>query len=475
MAVKRPPGPSGSVLGIGLMRQIKQDYLGFVRRMHAEHGDVFHMRLGFENIYNVACPELLRELLVDHNGSLVRWDHLMKVFSKDHGQSVLTTDKEVWQRQRRMLLPSFSARCIQGYSDLMVDAAIHTIDEVTAPESQIAEFEQLMGLLTMSVIVKTLFGSTSAEENASAERSVQIITTVHMDEALRPFVLPDWVPMPGSARKRRAREELNELIWRHIRARRGVPNANRDLLDRLLAMREGDDALSEQEIRDQCMTMFLAGHETTAAALTWWGWAMASHPECARRATAEVDRVLGSRPPSVEDLPALGYLTQTIKEAMRLYPPAPVLFARRAVSDIQIGPWCIPNGSLVMLSPWVVHRDVRWYDRPDEFNPDRFSPQQEGERPRGAYFPFGTGHRVCIGNTFAMNEMLLITAMLLQRVELSPEVPERAVAPVMRTTLRPADNLRLRLKRRSNRPQQPAPAPSEAAQCPFHAADRVGA
>ncbi len=475
MAAKRPPGPSGSVLGIGLMRQIKQDYLGFVRRMHAEHGDVFHMRLGFESIYNVACPDLLRELLIDHNGSLVRWDHQMKVFSKDHGQSVLTTDKEVWLRQRRMLQPSFSARCIQGYTDLMVDAAIHTIDELAVPESQTAEFEQVMGLLTMSVIVKTLFGITSAEENIAAERAVQIVTTVHMQEALRPFVLPDWVPMPGSKRKRLARQRLNELIWRHIRARRGVPNADRDLLDRLLAVREGNDALSEQEIRDQCMTMFLAGHETTAAALTWWGCAMASHPECTRRATTEVDRVLGSRAPTVDDLPALVYLTQTVKEAMRLYPPAPVLFARRAVADVEIGPWCIPKGSLVMLSPWVVHRDPRWYDRPDEFDPDRFSPEQEGARPRGAYIPFGTGHRVCIGSTFAMNEMLLITAMLLQRLELWPDSSERIAAPVMRTTLRPADNLRLQLKRRSDRPQQPAAAPSVAAQCPFHAADRVGA
>lgn len=451
------------------MRQIKQDYLGFVRRMHAEYGDVFCMKLGFENIYNVACPDLLRELLVDHNGSLVRWNHQMKVFSKDHGQSVLTTDKEVWQRQRRMLQPSFSARCVQSYSDLMVDAVAHTIEELAVPESQTAEFEKMMGLLTMSVIVKTLFGNTSAAENAAAERSVQILTRVHMEEALRPFVLPDWLPLPGSARKRRAREELNELIWRHIRARRGVPNANRDLLDRLLAMREGDDALSEQEIRDQCMTMFLAGHETTAAALTWWGWAMASHPECARRATEEVDRVLGSREPTVEDLPALAYLTQTVKEAMRLYPPAPVLFARRAVSDIEIGPWLIPNGSLVMLSPWVVHRDIRWYDRPDDFDPERFSPEQEGKRPRGAYLPFGTGHRVCIGSTFAMNEMLLIAAMLLQRLQLLPEAPQQVASPVMRTTLRPFENLRLQLKRRADRPQQPASMTSVAVQCPFHA------
>jgi len=221
----------------------------------------------------------------------------------------------------------------------------------------------------------------------------------------------------------------------------------------LMAVRDdsedsGDGAgLNDEEVRDQCMTIFLAGHETTAAALTWWGHTMASHPDCAERAQREVDQVLGARPPAYADLPRLPYLAQTLKETMRLYPPAPSLISRRALRPVQIGPWQLPQGALVRVTPWVLQHDARWFPEPERFDPERFSDAGQAAQERGSYLPFGAGPRVCIGNLFATTEMTLIAAMLLQRFHLAPgsAVPPE---PVLNVTLRPAQGLLLQLQRR---------------------------
>jgi cytochrome P450 len=195
------------------------------------------------------------------------------------------------------------------------------------------------------------------------------------------------------------------------------------------------------------MTIFLAGHETTAAALTWWGHTMATNPGCAQRAQQEVDQVLGGRAPRYSDLPALPYLAQTLKETLRLYPPAASLISRRALRPVQIGPWQLPQGALVRITPWVLQHDARWFADPERFDPERFSDAGQAAQTRGAYLPFGAGPRVCIGNLFAMTEMVLVAAMVLQRFHLAP-TGTVAVRPALNVTLRPAEGLRLQLLRR---------------------------
>ena len=231
---------------------------------------------------------------------------------------------------------------------------------------------------------------------------------------------------------------------------------------------EGDQGLlNAKEIRDQCMTMFLAGHETTATGLIWWGWAMAAHPEIAKRAAQEVDEVLGGRMPGYADLPRLSYITQTVKETLRMFPPAASLFTRQAIEDVRIGPWMLPKGSMALITPIVMHHDARWFEDPERFDPDRFSPERAERIPRGAYLPFGVGPRVCIGNNFALMEMSLIAAMLLQRFELRLPAGSAPPKPMLTVTLRPEDGMHLLLERRRTQPMAGiAHADREIAVCP---------
>jgi cytochrome P450 len=262
--------------------------------------------------------------------------------------------------------------------------------------------------------------------------------------------------MPHKSKERQGRRVLNNLVWSQIRERRMELSrgavARNDFLGALMALRDDEDAgggLGDEEIRDQCMTMFLGGHDTTASALTWWGFAMASNPECARRAAAEVDTVLGQRLPAYEDIPKLEYLNRTLQETMRLYPPFAILISRRAMQSVSIGNWTIPKGAAVMLSPWVVHRDARWFPDPERFDPDRFTEESTGQRPRGAFLPFGAGPRVCIGNIFALTQMTLVSAMVLQRYQFrSVATAKAADNPTYNFTLRPARGMQLELSKR---------------------------
>lgn len=454
-SLRRPPGPNAPFWGIPLLRQMSRDYLGFSERLLAEHGDVVHMKFGKEHCYELFHPELIRQALVEHSKNIVRWERGIEVFEQVHGQSVLVTEGETWQRQRRMLQPGFGPKRMAGYARRMVAAASHALDSLPDRNDQVLDFEHAMTLLTMDVIMRTLFSSDAHQDALVAEQAVGVITRVGMEEMFWAFTLPDW--MPHKSRKRWAKRTLDELIWRHIRERRAAPGARQgdggddDLLAMLTGIRdeEGDGrGLSDTEVRDQCMTIFLAGHETTAAALTWWGWAMASNPECARRATEEVDRVLGARLPTHEDVPSLTYLTQTLKEAMRLYPPAPALMSRRLTAPMRLGEWQVPAGAMLRITTWVMQRDPRWFDNPTRFDPDRFSPEGLARQVRGSYMPFGVGPRVCIGSIFAMTEMTLVAAMLLQRHSLHPAgagVP----TPRVNVTLRPAEGMPLRLVRRT--------------------------
>ena len=242
---------------------------------------------------------------------------------------------------------------------------------------------------------------------------------------------------------------LDELIRGVIRDRQAGTQQRDDLLSILLSAvdEEGDgQGFTPEEVRDQCATIFLAGHDTTAAALTWIGWALAKHPEIARKATAEVDAVLGDRSPRFEDIARMPYITQVIKETLRRYPPAYALFGRQAVEDVEIGGWSIPQGGIVRILTYVTQHDARWYPEPKKFNPDRFAPDNAASLHPQAWLPFGAGPRACIGQSFSMMEMALVTAMLLQRFVLSP-APGQTEPQLdgSKLALRPRDGLRLRL------------------------------
>ncbi|MFX1680126.1 cytochrome P450 [Mitsuaria sp. CC2] len=461
------PGPRPRWAGLPEVLSMRRDYLGHMRRLHERYGDVVHQRLLGLDDFNFFHPDHVRELLIAGHDGMIRWERATQVFADAHGQSVLVAEGPAWQRQRKLLQPGFAPQRVQGFLPLMVDAAhraLNRLPDAAAGDTGTArgiggvdragvvdiDFEQLMTLLTMDVILRTLFSTGDGEAVvAEASWAVHELGKVAMGEMYVPASAPLWAPWKRG--KRRALRALDTLIGGHLAARRdcasrGEPSPD-DLLAMLMSLRDADGAaLDDTALRDECMTTFLAGHETSAAALTWWGWCMAAHPEAQQRAADEVDAVLGGRPPTAADLTRLPWLSLCIKETLRLYPPAPALFTRQLTGELEIAGLRLPRGAMLRLTPGVIQRDARWFDEPDAFRPERFDPASgHREIPRGAWMPFGAGPRVCLGSHFALMEITLIAAMVLQRHRLAPVPDAPPPSPVLNITLRPATSLRLRL------------------------------
>jgi cytochrome P450 len=441
------PAPAHRWWGLPLLAAMRRDYLGFSQSLK-QHGDIVGMRLLGEQAVELFDPELLRQALVEQADSLIRWERGPEVFGQLMGQNVLVTEGPTWQRQRRMLMQAFTPRRVAGYAALMTDAAAAGLDAAvpaSAPQAVVA-MDTLFSHLTMDVILRTLFGRPAAGDTAAAAQSVQTLSATAFAEMFWPLTLPDWLPLPGKAAKRRALRHMRGLIQQQLDQ---PPQGGDNLLSMLRGLRDDSSgqALSEQEVFDQCMLSFQAGHETSATALLWWSWLLASHPAAAERARAEVDALLAGRVPGPDDVQQLPWLNATLKEAMRLFPPIAAVLTRRCTTPLRLGPHTLPARTLLRVTPWALHRDGRWFPEPGAFKPERFLPDAPPP-PRGAYLPFGLGPRVCLGQHFALLEMGLIAAMLLQRYQFTVPSDMAAPQPVLGVTLRPAQPLNLLLRRR---------------------------
>ncbi|CAN0626969.1 Cytochrome P450 [Burkholderia multivorans] len=414
---------------------MSRDLPGTLAAWQKAYGDIVHLRIWPEHEVVVADPQLARELLVAHHDALIRWERGIRVFSQVHGHSVLTAEGEAWRIRRHAMVPNFSPKAVQGFSPTIVKATTQAFAQWPREDAN-WPIESALTMLTMDVILQMAFSSSLVEDVRVAEQAIRVTSAAANAEFYWPASMPDW--MPWKREKRQALRTLKDLIDRHLRsrlelARDAWPD---DLLTRLLQSREDASALSLQNVRDECMTIFLAGHETTAATLVWWAWCMASNPEAQRVARDEVQRVLQGNAPTVETLPELGNLVQTIKETLRLYPVAPLLISRRTTRAIQLGDWTLPARTLFMIPVHLMHHDPRWFPDPEVFRPERFAPDAP-EVQRGAYIPFGAGPRVCLGQHLAMAEMTVIAAMLLQRFVLSVPDGSAPPRPVLNVTLRP--------------------------------------
>ncbi len=444
------PGPNVSWWGIPLLRQLARDYLGTTLNWQKAYGDLSCHRILGERTIDIAHPDLVRQVLVDQSDRLIRWERGPEVFSQIMGQSVLVTEGATWQRQRRMLQAGFTPKRVAAYGDLMVQAATAALDAVPPGETAV---DELFNHLTMRVILRTLFSAGGEGKTAQAAWAVKYLGENNMREMFRPMTLPDWLPLPGKAAKRLAKRTLIDLVRGQIQARKSAHEApSDDLLGMLLSLREErtGTGLNDQEVLDQCMVTFMAGHDTSSSTLLWWSWCMATNPEAQQLAWEEVDALLKGRAPTAADAGQLPWLTATFKETMRLHPPISALMSRRAQADLTVGDQHIPKGTLIRVTPWVLHRDARWFPDPDAFRPERWLPGAEPP-PRGAYMPFGLGPRVCLGQHFAMLELQLSAALVLQRFRLEPLDRRKGNlerAPKLSVTLRPAQSLHLRLARR---------------------------
>lgn len=474
MKIARPPGPRDRLFGLSILRQMEQDFLGFWKSLHQRYGDATYMRVMRYDYYSFIHPEQIRQVLVEKADSFIRFEQNMEVLSQLQGQSLLTTEGEVWKKQRRTLLPGFNPKRFAAYAQQMTEAIPDTMASMPADGKTPVDFEHAMNQLAADVILRTMFSSRVTEDTTEIERAVRSLSQIGYEEMFLPFTVPDWLPLPRKAEKRHAIRLLDGLIWSHIHARRAKPGPGDDLLGMLLSAvdNQGDGSLlSDREVRDQLMTIFLAGHETTAAGLAWAGWLLATHPDMAAKAATEVDQVLGSRVPGFADVAQLPFLNAFIKETLRLYSPAPGVFLRRATEDVQVGQWTVPKGSLVSILSVIPHLDPRWFPDPERFDPSRFEGDTARTMQRGAYFPFGTGPRVCIGNSFASMEMTLVLAMLLQRFVLRPAPGHPEPGVRMQVTLRAKNGVHLVLEQRDVATGPAASTQGDAGRalaCPFH-------
>ncbi|MEJ7807793.1 MAG: cytochrome P450, partial [Telluria sp.] len=281
MTIARPPGPRDRFFGFQCLRSMQRDYIGFWRSTQTAYGDTVYLRVGVVDIYGFMHPAQIREALVDKASSFIRYQRHMEVLSQLHGKSVLIAEGADWQQQRRMLQPSFNPKRFDGYARQVADAAVGVLDSL--PVNTPFDFESSMNMLTMDVVLRTMFGSRIGGDTGRIEAAVRDLSLIAYNEMFTQFSWPDWMPLPGKARKRAAMRLILELIGSHVRARRAAPRGDNDLLDTLLSARdeEGGGMLSDIQVRDELMTIFFAGHETTAAALTWAGWFLASEPQAA--------------------------------------------------------------------------------------------------------------------------------------------------------------------------------------------------
>lgn len=421
MAARFPPGPSDGLFGILLIRRIRRDLLGFFHEAHRHYGDIVHMRLGPYHDYTVFHPALVKDVLVTQAKHFIRMPRIINVLKQWNGESLLIAEGDSWLRLRRLAQPAFQVARFEGYAKAMVDVAGRHMERW--PTGTEIDFEPCITDLTIDVAGRTLFGTEFGSEAADISRAVRILAEVAVQEMMAAVVLPDWLPLPGKARKCWAKRTLDGFVRRIIAERQSLGTDAGDLLSMLLSAVDSENdqtSPTAEQVRDQCVTFFLAGHDTTAAGLTWLGWALASQPDVAARVAAEVADVVGDREPCFADTLRLKYTGRVVQETLRRYPPAAGLLTRQATCDVHLGDWVLPRGSLVRIMTYTLHHDPRWFLDPERFDPDRFAPGRMEQIPHGAYLPFGAGPRSCIGASFATMEMILMAALLVQRFDIKP-------------------------------------------------------
>lgn len=441
---RRAPGPPG-LYGVRNIVGIARDLLVRLRDLADRYGDVVEIKILGRPFFMINHPDDIEAVLVKHARIMLRDDYAV-VLERVLGKGLLTSDGEPWKRQRKLMSQAFVPKRIRSYGEAMV----RVTDAALRPwrDGQAINLHQEISRVTMEVVADVLFGSGIDHEDVRTVReSMEVVNEFLANSPEAILKIPGWVPTPRHVAMRRAVKQIDDLLYRIIAKRRaGEPRD--DLLGTLLAARDDDGTrMSDAQLRDEAATLFLAGHETTALALAHTIYLLSKHPDVERRLHAEIASVLGGRLPTADDVRALPYTERVLKESMRLYPPAWTT-GREVAEAVEIGGYVLPKGAQILTSQWIVHRDPRWFPNPEGFDPDRWLPERARDLPRFAYFPFGGGPRVCIGNHFAIMEATLILAIIVQRFRLEL-LPGQRLALEPSVTLRQAGpGLRVRIHER---------------------------
>jgi cytochrome P450 len=439
---KFPPGPLPASRS-GSFKNYSRDPLGFLPALARQYGDIVTMRFYKFRVYYVNHPDYIEEVLVNQARKFIK-GRILRANKGLFGNGLLTSEGEFWLRQRRLAQPAFHRARIAAYAETMVRFTERMLQGWRGGESRDVHAEMMR--LTLQIVTKTLFDADVDADVQEVGRALEAIME-HNSDFRRLILTPSWLPTLRNIRAALATRRLNQIIYRIIGQRRTAAHDAGDLLSMLLNAQDEDGSrMTDRQLRDEVITLFLAGHETTALALSWTWWLLAQHPQVEAKLHAELDAVLDGRTPTLEDLPKLPYTDHVITESMRLYPPAWGM-ARLAIEDAEIGGYTIRKGCGVSLSQWVVHRDPRWYESPEEFRPERWEGDLLKRLPRFAYFPFGGGPRQCIGNSFALMEAALLLATIAQKFRLGL-VPGQVVVPLASITLRPRHGIRVTMEAR---------------------------
>src|SRR4029078_2563240 len=385
-----PPGPKGSLI-MGVMRDFNRDTLGFVTRLR-DYGDVVHSRFLYIHAYFLYNPRDIESLLTTNEKSYHKErSPASPFFYRLVGNGLVTSEGDFWRRQRRLAQPAFHRQRISSYGDVMVQYAERAIAGWKSGEHR--DIARDMNPLTLEIVVKTLFNSDVSNDADHVGAILTSLVKPFASQATLKWILDNRLPTPGHRRYFNAVSEIDAIVFRIIAERRSSGYDEGDLLSMLLQAQDDDGShMTDQQLRDEVMTLFLAGHETTALALSWSWYLLATHPEAEQKFHAELDEVLGGRAPEVSDRPTLTYTEMIAKETMRLYPPAYAV-GREAIEETEIGGYRVPKGTQLFVVQGVTHRDARYFDEADAFKPERWT--NGDPAPKYAYFPFGAGPRQC--------------------------------------------------------------------------------
>ncbi len=446
--IKQAPGPKGLPF-LGSLLAMRKNAMDLMVRTARDYGGIAQIKLGPERAFLVNDPEFLKYVYQDHVKNFVKQTKAWKMFRLIFGDGLLTSDGELWRRQRRLMQPSFHRERIGGLVQVMREATQEMLQAWQGfTPGRSFDLSSEMMRLTLRIVGETLLGINMSADAAIVARALPILLEETVHQVTRIFRLPLKFPTLGHLRFRKALKEMRGVGERVIQSRKANPEKRADLLEMLMEAKDEETgkSMSDEQLLDEVLTIFLAGHETTANALTWTWYLLSQNPEVEKKFFEEIDGVLQGKAPAFEDLPKLQYVERVFKEALRLYPPA-WFVGRLVLEDDQIGGYFIPAGSMVFLSPYVTHHSPEIWKNPEHFDPDRFLPENFSQMHRFAYIPFGAGPRQCIGNHFAIMEAQVILASIAQKYRLKL-VPGQRIEKDPTITLRPKYGMKMYLENR---------------------------
>lgn len=443
-ALPLPPGPKGNLL-LGVMPEFNRDTLGFIERAK-DYGDVVRMRFFYLTVHFLYDPNHIEYVLSTNARNFIKSRSLRSPFFKRLvGKGLLTSEGEVWKRQRRLAQPAFHRQRISAYGDVMVDYTRRML--ATWKTGEVRDIHRDMMRLALEIVVKTLFNADVSNDADKVGDVLSRLVKPFASQATLKWIADNRLPTRTHRSFNHDSNQIDDIVYRIINERRAGGVDQGDLLSMLLAAHDEDGSqMTDRQLRDEVMTLFLAGHETTALTLSWAWYLMACNPRVEQKFHEELDRVLGGRTATAADLTRLKYTEMIAKESMRLYPPAYGV-GRETLEDCEIGGFKIPRRSQVFMFQWVTQRDPRFFPEPNEFKPERWTDDFVNQLPKYAYFPFGGGPRVCIGSYFAMMEVVLLLATIGQQFRFSL-VPDHPVELFPAMSLRPKDGIYLRIEAR---------------------------